>query len=246
MRVFVASGPSGRNAWRPASKPTSPSTERMPGRGQYDRTQPARLRRREQRAKLLAAASRVFATTGYARASVEAVISHAGMSRRTFYEHFDDLHDVLLDLHERSATFAVAFVRGAIDAAPEPLAGVEAGIRAFVDLTATHADLARVLFREVRASGDDRRREALEDQFATLLLDALRRAHERGELASCPEPIAVTAIVGAIETVAMRMVEHRREAELPGVLPALLRITLGAFHADGKGAVTSRSQRRRS
>jgi len=201
----------------------------MPRRGQYDRTQPAAQRHREQRGKLLASAAKVFAGTGYARASVEAIIKDAGMSRRTFYEHFDDLRDVLLKLHERTARFAIAFVRGAIESAPDPIAGVEAGIRAFLHLTATHVDLARVLFREVRASGDDYRREALEDEFAKILLVALRQAHERGDLAVRPEPLAVTALVGAIETMAMRLVEHGSEEELREAAPTLLRMTLNAF-----------------
>jgi len=213
----------------------------MPRRGQYDRTQTAALRHREQRAKLLASAAKVFAGTGYAHASVEAIVQDAGMSRRTFYEHFDDLRDVLFKLHERSAKFAVAFVRVAIESAPDPIAGVEAGIRAFLHLSATQADLARVLFREVRASGEDHRREALEDEFAKMLLVALRQAHERGDLAVAPDPLAVTAIVGAIETVAMRLVEHGHEADLRDAAPTLLRLTLNTF----RRAPTSRSRPRR-
>lgn len=215
----------------------------MPGRGQYDRNQPAALRRREQRAKLLASAAKVFAGAGHTHASVEAIIKDAGMSRRTFYEHFEDLRDVRLKLHERSAKLAVARVRDAIEAAPDPVSGVEAGIRAFLDLSADNADLARVLFREVRASGDDRRREQLEDEFAHMLLFALRRAHERGDLGLRPEPIAVTAIVGAIETVAMRLVDHGHEAALADAVPTLLRMTLNAFRrVDVRPARRSRAQ----
>lgn len=201
----------------------------MPGRGQYDRAQTASQRRREQRANLLASAARVFAQRGFANASVEAIIQDAGMSRRTFYRHFRDLRDALLKLHEQSARFAVAFVRQAVAAAPGPVEAIDAGIRAFLELSANNADLARVLFYEIRASGDDKRREALEDAFADMLLEALRAAHARGDIATAPDPLAVIGLVGAIETTAMRLIEHRREARLPDAAPMLLRITLNAF-----------------
>lgn len=201
----------------------------MAGRGQYDRTQTASQRRREQRASLLASAARVFAERGFSNASVEAIIQDAGMSRRTFYGHFRDLRDALRKLHDQSARFAVAFVREAVEAAPDPVAAIDAGIRAFLELSAKNADLARVLFYEIRASGDDKRRESLEDSFADMLLGALRSAHDRGDITIAPDRLAVVALVGAIETTAMRLVEHRREARLRDAAPMLLRMTLNAF-----------------
>ncbi len=201
----------------------------MPGRGQYDRTQTAPERRREQRATLLTSAARVFAGCGYASASVEAIIQDAGMSRRTFYGHFRDLRAVLLELHDQSARFAVAFVRQAVEAAPGPVEAIDAGIRAFLELSAKNADFARVLFYEIRASGDDKRRESLEDAFADLMIGALRAAHARGDITIAPDRLAVIGLVGAIETTAMRLVEHGREARLRDAAPTLLRMTLNTF-----------------
>ena len=37
--------------------------------------------------RLLDAAGHVFAEMGWANATVEAIVTRAGMSRRTFYEH---------------------------------------------------------------------------------------------------------------------------------------------------------------
>jgi AcrR family transcriptional regulator len=206
----------------------------MPKRGQYDRSQSATLRRREQRAALLTAAAEVFAKVGYSRATVEAIVVRAEMSRRTFYEHFDDLRDVLRKLHERSAKFALAFVRGAIDSAADPVVGIEAGIEAFLTLSANNVGLARVLFKEVRASGDDRRREALEDEFGNMLLAALARAHARGQIARTPDKLTVMALVGAIETIAMRLVDSGELGELLSATPMLLHMTLSSFSEDAR------------
>src|SRR5687768_14436637 len=80
------------------------------GPGRYDRTMPASERREEQRRRLLAAAAEMFADKGYAGATVEGIVSRAGMSRRTFYEHFADLGDALLKLHDHAASLAYHFV----------------------------------------------------------------------------------------------------------------------------------------
>ncbi len=197
--------------------------------GKYDRKQSAASRRREQRAKLLGAAAAVFASRGYAEASVEAIVVRAGMSRRTFYEHFRDLREVLLRLHERSARFSVAYVRRAVQAERDPVRSVEAGIRAFLELCAANEELARVLFREVRGAGYEARREALEDAFAGLLLGGLRRAHKRGAISHAPDSLTVTALIGALETIAMRLVEHGDGARLPSLTPMFVRMTLGSF-----------------
>jgi AcrR family transcriptional regulator len=201
----------------------------MPGRGQYDRTQSSAERRRDQRAALFASAVKVFARVGFAHASVEAIVHDAGMSRRTFYLHFRDLRDVMRKLHARSARFAIALVRDAMAAAPSPLASVDAGITAFLELSAANGDLARVLFWEIRASGDDARRQALEDEFAAMMLAALREAHHRGDITLAPEPNAVLGLIGAVETVAMRLVEQGDEAALRRAAPMLLRMTVNAF-----------------
>ena len=124
-RLFRAANPGvgvrpGGAVWLPAAE--------MGGRGKYDRDQTAAARRREQRAALLAAAAAVFAAQGYAAASVEAIISRAKLSRRTFYAHFRGLRDVFLRLHASAAKFAVAHVGGVMEAADDPVDSVDRGI----------------------------------------------------------------------------------------------------------------------
>ena len=102
----------------------------MSQRGKYDRTQTVVSRRRDQRRALLAAASAVFARVGFPQANVEAVITHAGMSRRTFYQHFDDLHDVLAAVHEASGKFALRYVEEQLKATRAPQERLANGIRA--------------------------------------------------------------------------------------------------------------------
>jgi len=89
------------------------------------------------RVALLAAAARVFAA-GYADASVEEIVSHAGTSVGTLYHHFGSKSDLYVELyldyqsrqHHRSArAFRAAISSGQTD----PMALFLAGTRAFLE-----------------------------------------------------------------------------------------------------------------
>ncbi|MFY0104273.1 hypothetical protein ABTP95_20860, partial [Acinetobacter baumannii] len=57
-----------------------------------------------------------------------------------------------LQVHDRAANQAFRFVESAIRGA-DPTARVKAGVDAFLTVLGAQGDLARVLFREVRAAG---------------------------------------------------------------------------------------------
>src|SRR5438094_8288096 len=103
----------------------------MSKRGKYDRGQTARERKAEQREQLLEAATEVFAQRGFAGATVEAVIKKAGMSRRTFYEHFDDLLDLLNRVHDRAAALAFEFITAQTAQERDPRKRIRVGLEAF-------------------------------------------------------------------------------------------------------------------
>src|ERR671912_1104060 len=67
---------------------------------------PLEVRQDRQRRRLYAAAGAVFAHVGYADATAEAIAREAGMSKATFYEHFDNKEDCIVALHD-DATSAV-------------------------------------------------------------------------------------------------------------------------------------------
>src|SRR6516164_3645667 len=53
-----------------------------------------------QRERILSAVAEAVAELGYAEMSVEAVITRAGVSRRTFYEHFKNKEDAFLAAYD--------------------------------------------------------------------------------------------------------------------------------------------------
>jgi AcrR family transcriptional regulator len=201
------------------------------GRGKYDRTSTRAERRDEQRRRLLEAAARVFAARGYAGATVEAIVERAGMSRRTFYEHFKDLRAALMELHDRAEELAFALVESRVRAADGPLARVQAGVLAFLEMLAENGELARVVFREVRAAGPiyAKRHEAVLERYVHLLREGIAEARRDGLASRVPDEVTLFALVSALEAVGMRFVERHEEAKALEAAPSLVELVVRAF-----------------
>jgi AcrR family transcriptional regulator len=204
---------------------------RAPKRGQHDRSLSADERVAQQRRRLLRAGPQVFAHLGFANATVDAIVREAGTSRRTFYEHFDDLRDMLLQLHERSGTRAFRAVEQYVLAQEHPHEQLRAGVEGFLGLIAHFGDEARVLFREVSALGPEHqsRRDALLQRFATLMFQGVARSHAMGIAKRPPDELRIFALVAAIEAIGMRYVERRDEAHALEAVEPLVDMIRRAF-----------------
>ena len=78
-------------------------------------------RRADTRARLLDAASQVFAERGFGRATVEEVCERAGYTRGAFYSNFDSLDGLFFALHDARSAALVEAVRQAVQDTPERL-----------------------------------------------------------------------------------------------------------------------------
>src|SRR6476659_903141 len=139
---------------------------------------PLEVRLEVQRERLFEAAAAVFARSGYAEASAEAISREAGMSKATFYEHFANKEECILALFDEAATeclrrMAVAVAQPAASY-PEHL---RQGTRAFLQTLAEWPDAAQTLLVEIIGAGPraTERRDAILDAFA----DAIFRDNER-------------------------------------------------------------------
>src|SRR5437879_10876319 len=98
---------------------------------------PLEVRLSVQRRRLFSAAARVFARVGYADASAEAITREAGMSKATFYEHFDNKEECILALFDESVAVVLEATQTASDAAgSEGPARTAAGVGALLDTLA--------------------------------------------------------------------------------------------------------------
>ena len=203
--------------------PTSPAARRAARAGARDQQR----RRSEQRARLLEAAARVFAR-GYAKASVAAIVKEAGMSRRTFYEHFEDLSDALVKLYDNAASVLYHTVEQAYRAEREPIQGIEKAVQAYRDTVAANAEVARVVYNEIRAVGPSHalRHQATLARFASLISDSAANAHARGRLARAPDELTAYALVAGIEAACARHVYWGREDQLAEMAPSIVALIL--------------------
>lgn len=179
-----------------------------------------------QRERILDGVMQAVTGTGYPTMRIEDVIAIAGVSRRTFYDHFANKEEAFLAAYDLIADQLRAAVSGAFATGPTWPSRVRRGLSAFLTLLAREPALARVCIVEVHAAGPralERRAQAMADfhQF-------LQPPPEE-----CPSPplspvVAETVIGGVYEVIYSRIIARRTE-ELPDLLPALLYTILLPF-----------------
>jgi AcrR family transcriptional regulator len=201
------------------------------GRGKYDRSLTAAARQADQRTQLLDAATSVIAAKGFGATTVEAIVARAGMSRRTYYEHFTDVRDVLAQIYERAATISLTMVTSSARAHTDPLEALRAGLAAYFLAVSTYPEVARVMFQEYRQGGRDFETRYQKDsaRYAELLLEMLQAVHKTGQLSKKPTEATVFAVAKGIEGLAVRAIATRQHAELHMLLPEMLELTLSPF-----------------
>ena len=70
-------------------------------------------RKHAHRSRLLEGMAQAVAARGYADATIADIVREAGVSRRTFYEHFGAKADCLVALYEASSHNALKLLQGA-------------------------------------------------------------------------------------------------------------------------------------
>ena len=132
-----------------------------------------------QRERMLEAMADATAERGYARVAVADVIERAGVSRRTFYEHFANKEACFLDAYDAGVNRVLGVIEAeARAAAPDWLAGAAAGSRCYLEMLAANPAFARTFLVEVLAAGPEalERRSRVHERFAALLAEILSSA----------------------------------------------------------------------
>lgn len=195
------------------------------GEGQFPsgtRSLPADLVSAVQRERLLAAMLRATAELAYREVSVQDVLDRAGVSRPTFYEHFENKEACFLAAFDAAA----ARLRERIETAGLPGGDWRERLRLSIEellrFAAEQPDAAMSLIVDARAACPEAlsRRDALLDHFAACLDDMVRtepRADDFG-----PSPIAAAGIVGGIEALLYSRLTRGETGDLESLLPSLM------------------------
>jgi AcrR family transcriptional regulator len=172
-----------------------------------------------QRERILSAVAYVTSAASYAEMSVEDIIVTAGVSRRTFYEHFKNKEDAFLAAYDEVAGQLVQQVVAAVEAAHTFADQCSAGLRAFLEFVASEPAFGRLCLVEVLAAGPDaiKRRNDTMRAFAALIDHQAQELLE-GEI---PPPLTAETVVGGIYEVVYARVLRGEIRDLPALLPDL-------------------------
>ncbi len=198
--------------------------------------------RENQRQRLLAGMAKALAEHGYARTTVEHVIENAGMSRKTFYEFFDDKEDCLLAAYDdASARLWTAGSKAAAGAGGWP-EQVHAAIAAALGFLAAEPFTARLFTLEARASGAAMAaRQHANAERAAALLRAGREG--RPEATRLPEATEAT-LVDNVAAIAGAHILSGATGLLPGLAPQLSAYVLASYLGPEEMATATAHARR--
>ncbi len=168
---------------------------------------------------ILAAMIRVVGRTGYKETSVAEVIEEAGVSRTTFYKHFEDKHECFLAAYEMLVEQVFAEVIANCDGSESWLRRMEKGLATIVELFALDPELARTAVVEVAAAGADARQ--MHWDAVARFTQYLEDGRELSDGRELPENISLMS-AGAVSGLIFDELLAGRAAQLPAMLPDLL------------------------
>jgi len=188
------------------------------------------------REALLRAMIDVVGAKGYRAVAVADVLAEAGVSRTTFYKHFDDKLDCFLAAYDAAADEVVEAVEAGCDPRLTWSDRVRAGLERAIDLFVADPSLARAGVVEIAAAGaaGQSRRAAMLDRLADLL--------EQRDAPAGPGLPPNTAIMaaGAALGLVFEEIEAGRTAELADRLPDLLFAVLVPYLGPGAAGAEAR------
>jgi AcrR family transcriptional regulator len=173
-----------------------------------------------QRERILSAVAAAAAELGYAEMTVEAVIERAGVSRRTFYDHFKNKEEAFLAAYDAVVKQQASHVQLAYLSETTMRGRLRAGLDAYMEFMANEPEFARMCMIEVLAAGPRAiaRRNAAMRMFAEIIEDNIHELVPGCTVA----PLAAETIVGGIYEVVFSRVFAGRTDALPGLVDDLL------------------------
>ena len=176
-----------------------------------------------QRARLLGAAVAVVEEDGLSRLTVASILSHARMSRKTFYEHFSDSEHCFLAAYEEALARARGVAAQAYAEEDDSRAGMRSAVRAVLELIDQERGLARVCVLDAQAGGElvlERHNELMDELAAAIDIGRTCAA-----VRSQPPPLSALAVAGGVLAVVqthLRGESARPAGELTGAIMSII------------------------
>ncbi len=173
-----------------------------------------------QRGRLISAFVKLAAERGYDNVTIIDIVSLAGTSKRTFYEHFTDKQDCLLQAFDAGRTILISAIVGEAGPVDDPVERIRVGMRAYIQALVGLPDFAKLFINESMATGPelaDRWLDAVEMLAGVLHTWREESRLQHPDVPDLPKLRAQIVILGLNEAIAMTV------------------------HRDGVGAVAART-----
>lgn len=182
--------------------------------------------RPEHRHRLLQGMAQAAAARGYADTTIADIVREAGVSRRTFYEHFATKAECLIALYEAASLSALSVLRAAIDPERDWQDQVEQAMHAYLDCLAGNPVLTRTLFIEILGLGEPglAARRRVNEEIAAFMLTSVNSGgsdrHGHRQLS----PDMAMAAVGGINELILQAIERGRTGQLRELAGPAIRV----------------------
>lgn len=163
-----------------------------------------------QRGRLITAFVRLAADRGYDNVTIIDIVSLAGTSKRTFYEHFKDKNDCLLQAFDTARMMLISAIVGEAGPIEDPVERIRVGMRAYIQALSDLPDFTRLFLNESMAAGPelaDRWVDAVEMLSAVIHSWREESRREHPDVPELPLIRAQIVILGLNETICMTV--HR-------------------------------------
>ncbi|MCW3056335.1 MAG: transcriptional regulator, TetR family [Solirubrobacterales bacterium] len=176
--------------------------------------------RAEQRVALALAMIDAVAEKGYRESTVADVIARAGVSRKTFYQHFANKQECFLATYDQISARAIRRLEQAYQSAEGWPGRVEATIQELFEAAIENPGAMRVVLLDINALGQAgiERRERSRVHYERFIRDALELAPGKGTLSDA----VLTAVIGGLNRVLYRRVLRGERAKLLALVPDLV------------------------
>lgn len=174
---------------------------------------------RNQRERILTALVDVVAAGGYHSATVAKITKAAGVSRRTFYEHFSDKEACFLGAYEMVADHVVDSMRAAAASLDDRPQQVRAALATMLRFFAAEPELARLAMVEPLAAGGEiasRHRQTMQR-----LVEILRAGRPRSAEGRALPDVTEETLVGGVVSLIVREISAGRAEQLEALLDDL-------------------------
>lgn len=188
-----------------------------------DTATPATATAADHRSRLLDALTLALADQAYADVTIADIVARARVSRRTFYEQFDNKDACLLALCERLSEQILGLIAAGYDPTADWVEQLNRVTDTYLQALQMQPALVRTLYIELMQLGDVglavRRR--ISQRFAMFLIMQVELARVREPGKRSLSPALATAIVGGANELILQAIEDGRADRLSDLAPTV-------------------------